>query len=230
MPVGRPRSVAAGRPSPALHLPVVPARPGRTRRNLPREEARIRITQAARALFADRGYDKTTMEDIARLVGLSRARLYRLFPGRHEVVEAIIAEDAKALAGELLLEFARAESGPAKIRAMVRVFFRFVEARRKRERALGSLPGTGDSVFADLMTTVRDALADTFAQEVATIAGNQAVGRGELRLMAHAVIAAAEGAAAAWAQGPPLDLDRSVDIVTGVAMRALNLPPERPAR
>src|SRR5205807_9425082 len=79
-------------------LSVAVPRPGRTRRNFPSDEGRRRIVQAARILFAEQGYDNTTMEQIGRRAGLSRARVYRLFPGRRELFEAIIAQDARSLA------------------------------------------------------------------------------------------------------------------------------------
>jgi AcrR family transcriptional regulator len=201
---------------------VVPARPGRTRRNLPADEWKLRIIQATRVLFSERGYDGTTMEDIAKLSGISRARLYRLYPGRRELFEAIIAQDAKNLAGELLLELAQAQGTPAKVRAMVTVFFRFVETRRERNRVLYSDPGKSDPALTELMRTVRNALADTFAQDLSAAIAPTTMDRDELRLMAHAVIAMAEGAATAWVSGPHLDMDRSVEIVTNVALRALH--------
>ena len=217
----------AGRVDPSgdlalIQFPVAQARPGRTRRNLPPDEWKARIVQVARVLFAEHGYDGVTMDEIARATGLSRARLYRFFPGRRELFEAIITQDARTLAGELLLELAGADDAAGKVRALVDVFFRFVEARQERHRVLYSHAGQNDPALAEMMRTVRGALAETFSQQLAPL-GVDAARRSpaELRLMAHAIIAMAEGAATAWASGPRLDRERSVELVTDIGLRAL---------
>lgn len=204
-------------------LPVVTPRPGRTRRNLPPEEWRFRIMQVARTLFNERGYDETRMEEIAEVAGISRPRLYAFFPGRRELFEAIITQDAQGLAGELLLELARATDLDGKVRALVDVFFRFVEVRQDRNRLLYSEAAQSDPALGELMRTVRSALAETFSNQLAEMAGADR-GHAERRLMSHAVIALAEGAATAWMSGPHLDRDRATRIVTEVALRAFGGP------
>jgi AcrR family transcriptional regulator len=47
---------------------------------------RQRITAAARELFLDQGYEKTTMEEIARSVPMSKATLYTEFSNKEEVL------------------------------------------------------------------------------------------------------------------------------------------------
>jgi AcrR family transcriptional regulator len=205
-----------------LQFPLPQARPGRTRRNLPADEWRARIIQVARVLFAEHGYDAVTMEEIARNASISRARLYRLFPGRREVFEAILTQDAQTLAGELLLELAAAEDAAAKVRALVEVFFRFVEARQERHRILYSHAGQADPALAEMMRTVRGALAEALSQQLAPLRAD--AGRrspAELRLMAHGIIAMAEGAATAWASGPRLEREQSVRLITDIVLRAL---------
>lgn len=56
------------------------------------EDVRQRIVQAAYACVARRGVAKTTVEDVARESGVSRATVYRAFPGgRDEVINATVA-------------------------------------------------------------------------------------------------------------------------------------------
>jgi len=56
------------------------------------DETRQRIVEAAYACVARRGVAKTTIEDIAREAGMSRATVYRAFPGgRDEVINATVA-------------------------------------------------------------------------------------------------------------------------------------------
>ena len=55
-------------------------------------DARQRIVEATYACVARRGMAKTTVEDVAREAGISRATVYRAFPGgRDELVDATVS-------------------------------------------------------------------------------------------------------------------------------------------
>ena len=56
------------------------------------DDTRQRIVVAAYGCVARRGVAKTTVEDIARAAGVSRATVYRAFPGgRDDVIDATVA-------------------------------------------------------------------------------------------------------------------------------------------
>lgn len=58
------------------------------------DDQRIRVLESTYACVADRGLAKTTVEDVAREAGISRATVYRLFPGgRDQVVHDMIAHE-----------------------------------------------------------------------------------------------------------------------------------------
>jgi AcrR family transcriptional regulator len=50
------------------------------------QQTRIAIADAAVALFLERGYTETTMEDIAEAAGVSRRTAYRHFPSKDDLV------------------------------------------------------------------------------------------------------------------------------------------------
>jgi AcrR family transcriptional regulator len=59
---------------------------------VPESDTRQRILEATYACVARFGLSKTTVEDAARQAGLSRATLYRYFPGgRDELVDAVVS-------------------------------------------------------------------------------------------------------------------------------------------
>ncbi|MFT4294485.1 MAG: TetR family transcriptional regulator [Micropruina sp.] len=51
-------------------------------------DARARLVAAALELFSERGYDKTTVTEIAERAGLSKATFFRYFPDKREVLAA----------------------------------------------------------------------------------------------------------------------------------------------
>lgn len=54
-----------------------------------RTDTRERILEVAERLFRHYGYDKTTVADMARELGMSPANVYRFFASKLEIVEAI---------------------------------------------------------------------------------------------------------------------------------------------
>ncbi|HLE65109.1 MAG TPA: TetR/AcrR family transcriptional regulator [Candidatus Bathyarchaeia archaeon] len=50
-----------------------------------KEEARARIVKAALRTFSEKGYHQTTMDDIAKRLGVSKGALYLYFPSKEEL-------------------------------------------------------------------------------------------------------------------------------------------------
>jgi AcrR family transcriptional regulator len=73
------------------------ARRGRGRPQLRSdEETRTIILEAARYEFSHTGYAATAMENVARRAGVSTKTLYRLFPNKAAVFEAMVTERMEA--------------------------------------------------------------------------------------------------------------------------------------
>jgi AcrR family transcriptional regulator len=70
----------------------VPVQKNSVRKDLVREE----LLGKAADLFARRGYANTTIQDIARELGLSRSSLYHYFPSKDDVLGALIQETTVA--------------------------------------------------------------------------------------------------------------------------------------
>ena len=63
------------------------------------EAAQAHFIDAAEACFERYGVVKTTMEDIAKMAGVSRPTVYRHFPDRDSLILAVIMRRAQALIG-----------------------------------------------------------------------------------------------------------------------------------
>lgn len=68
--------------------------------------ARARLIEAALGCVARVGVSKTTLDDVAREAGVSRATLYRVFSNKRELFDAVVAQEAVSLC--LNLELAAA--------------------------------------------------------------------------------------------------------------------------
>ena len=60
-------------------------------------EQRILIAASARRLFQDKGYGRTTTDDIAALCRISKQTLYRLFPGKPALFAAIVEQHRQSM-------------------------------------------------------------------------------------------------------------------------------------
>ncbi len=70
-----------------------------------KEEARSRILEAAKQVFAEKGYRQATMDDVARKLGVSKGALYLYFASKEELFEAICRTAPRALKDILYSSF-----------------------------------------------------------------------------------------------------------------------------
>ena len=74
-------------------------------------EAGARILDAAKSCCEQWGFEKVTVDDIAQASGVSRATLYRLFPGGKDVLfEAMRVRERAEFFGVLAAEVAEVET------------------------------------------------------------------------------------------------------------------------
>lgn len=69
------------------------------------EATRTALTEAARRLFAERGYADVGTEEIVRAAGVTRGALYHHFDGKRDLLRAVYEEIEAELAQELADKF-----------------------------------------------------------------------------------------------------------------------------
>ena len=83
--------------------------PRLNRRQAAKVRTRQKVLEAARALFAERGYEPATIRDIAKGAGMSTGAVFANFQDKAELFEAVLSEDLAKLA-ETLKAAATAET------------------------------------------------------------------------------------------------------------------------
>lgn len=83
------------------------------------EAMRGRIETVAEQLFRSLGYQKTTVADIARELGMSPANIYRFYPSKSAINEAI----AQRILGAMLAEAESVAQGPGPASTRLRRLF-----------------------------------------------------------------------------------------------------------
>ncbi|MCS7172898.1 MAG: TetR/AcrR family transcriptional regulator [Armatimonadetes bacterium] len=84
---------------------------------LQKDRTRTRILEAARRVFARKGYHGTLMEDVAREAGLSKGALYFHFSSKEDLFLSLVEEAGVQLAERVTTAIAAARGGEAKVRA-----------------------------------------------------------------------------------------------------------------
>ncbi len=83
-------------------------------------EVRDQIVAAANEHFSLYGYEKTTVSDLAKAIGFSKAYIYKFFESKQAIGEAICANCLSQIEAEVRAAVAEAERPPEKLRRMFR--------------------------------------------------------------------------------------------------------------
>jgi AcrR family transcriptional regulator len=120
------------------------AQPRESGRRADAEQNRQRILAAARAALANPDAD-VSMAEISRRAGVGMATLYRNFPGRYELLEALYADEVDVVCRAA--ESVDGTSDGAKFVAWLREFFAFVTSKRHVASELLEYTDRSDPVF-----------------------------------------------------------------------------------
>ncbi len=92
------------------------------RRERERERHRQEILEAALTVFAERGYHRATMNEIARRAEFAVGTLYRFFPSKKALYEALVWERAQIFHQRIMRAFENLPEDPlAALEAIIRV-------------------------------------------------------------------------------------------------------------
>ena len=78
----------------------------------------LQILESVKVVFASKGFDGASMQDLARAAGMSAGNFYRYFPSKNAIVEAIIERKIAELRGRFA-EVSRSENPLDSFRSLV---------------------------------------------------------------------------------------------------------------
>lgn len=85
-------------------------------------DVRTQIVEAATAYFTRYGYEKTTVSDLAKEIGFSKAYIYKFFDSKQAIGEVICANRLAEMRRAVDAAIAGATSAPDRFRRMFRAF------------------------------------------------------------------------------------------------------------
>jgi AcrR family transcriptional regulator len=147
-------------------VPPVPA-PKRVRMTAP--ERREQLIGVARTLFAERGYEAASIEEIAERAGVSKPVVYQHFGGKEGLYAVVVDREVQRLTSALAGAFDALHPRLVAERA-AEAFLGYIEDHADGFRVLvrdgpaGSADGTYASVLDDVATRAEGLLVDEFGE------------------------------------------------------------------
>jgi AcrR family transcriptional regulator len=154
-------------------------------------ERRELLLGVAKRIFAERGFQSATMDDIAKEAGFTKPILYQYFESKTDLYHEIVTQTAQKLIDKLASAVSIAETPRAKIEVAFKVYFDMVVGETDAFRILfihsheGSTAGDLRNVELTLVSFVEPFIDISISKE-------------HRRQLAAGVVGLAEGAAVVW--------------------------------
>jgi AcrR family transcriptional regulator len=191
------------------------------RRRLAPTARRALIDQAATRVFAERGYEAATMQEIARAAGVVASVLYDHYPSKRDLYIALLKSHGEALM-QRTIRAPSGSDGRSELRGQIADFFGAVEAEPFIWRMLLRNP-FGDAEIAAAHTRVQERAT---AEIAAVLVAHGEVERGNPEdrsaMVAEMVKSSLNGLANWWWEHPEARRVDVIDVATTVIWDGLS--------
>ena len=134
----------------------------------PVESRRVEICRTAAQIFRDRGYDATSVSDVARALGLTKAGLYHYFESKEALLFEIMTYGLERVRDEVLLPARAIQDPEERLRQIVLRHARITTDGRGAVAHLGdeirALPAAARRQIEERMRLYLDLLRNTLAE------------------------------------------------------------------
>ena len=186
-----------------------------TRTRMPRAQREEQILTIAEAVFAERGYSATTMEDIADRVGVTKPLIYDYFGSKEGLLSAAVTRargqlrEATEAAWQAVGEDAPLEDV---FRAGVQAFFDFID-EHAHAFVLIQQEGAMASQASGLIESIREQQSAATVRTLRDAPGLAAVPDGLLEGYAEVIIGACERVAVWRTRRPEVSAQDATELV-----------------
>lgn len=131
-------------------------------------QRRQQLIEVGRALFAERGFEGTSVEEIAAKAGVSKPVIYEHFGGKEGLYAVVVDREIQALLGQITTALTEHEGNArALLEAAALAFLDYIENSTDGFRILvrDSPPGQSTGSFASLISDVASQVEHILAAE-----------------------------------------------------------------
>lgn len=132
-------------------------------------ERRHQLIDIARSLFAERGYDGTSIEEVAQRAGVSKPVVYEHFGGKEGLYAVVVDREMSALLDGVTASLTNNQYRP-RVEAVTLALLTYIEERTDGYKVLirdsppSLSPGTYSTLFNDAVSQVASILAGDFSR------------------------------------------------------------------
>ena len=173
-----------------------------------------RLMSAAAAAFAEHGADDVSLEEIARRAGVGIGTLYRHFPARQALLEAVYKDQVDGL-DTLGAKLLTSESPGAALGDWMRAFVAFGRTKRSLSSALVETIGKNSELMSACSMILRGRTDELLSRAQAAGEARPEVRYTDIFRLAHGLIMATEGE-----QSDPEQPERLLSLVIGSVLTA----------
>jgi AcrR family transcriptional regulator len=196
------------------------------RKRLSGEERRAAILDSALAVFANRGYHASSIDDIAREGGVSKALIYEHFSSKQQLYAELLEQHAGELFERLGVAMDQAaNTGAARLATGLDAFYRFVEERRVAWRMLFREANDPEmvAVLERIVAQVTSVVAALIAQDPGsrTSAGDDEARQQGIEMLAQMLVGSAQSLSNWWADHQEVPRERILEMTMDYAWLGL---------
>lgn len=170
------------------------------------------LTAQAAEAFAERGTDDVSLEEIARRAGVGIGTLYRHFPNRQSLLEAVFRDQVEALAG-LAGDLASATDPGTAFTQWLGAMVAFGSTKRSMLAGLLATEGPGAELYSTCKTLMQDSTRALLERAQGSGSVRPDVTHADVQRLTHALVLASEHAPA-----DPEQAGRMLSLVTSGLM------------
>ena len=196
--------------------------------HLPRDQRREQILDAASQLFVERGYENSSVDEIARVAGLSKGSIYWYFDGKLDILFALTDRYVEESQSEVVGLASEDKYGTEALYRAHRDLHEEKQKRPEKDKLLSQLMG-----LAARYPEIRARMSSYYRKwdEVTMSLVQDAVERGKFhavdsKALAQAICALYDGLSMRRQLDPDIDIVHVVETIMKLAHEALtqNLP------
>jgi AcrR family transcriptional regulator len=196
------------------------------RKRLSADERRQAILESALDVFAERGYHASSIDDIARKGGISKALIYEHFASKQDLYAELLEQHAGDLFSALAEAISEAgRSAPARLEVGFDAFYGFVEEHRVawrmlfREATDPEAVAVLDRITAEVTAFVAGVIREDPGSR--RVAGDEKAREHAVEVIAQLLVGAVQSLANWWSDHQELSRERIVEMTMDFAWLGL---------
>lgn len=196
------------------------ANPGKGITRLSRDDRRLQLLGAARAVFVEQGYHAAAMESIAEQAGVSKPVLYQHFPSKLGLYLALLGESADEMVELVRTALAATDDNQDRVHRTIEAYYDFVAGNDQAFRLIFESDLRSEPEVQRVVDRAADGCIEALTETITQDTGVD-VERG--RLLASGLVGLSQVSARYWlARDTQIGREEAVTLLSTLAWRGIS--------